>query len=56
MTMALAFALLLELGDPQSKWRAYWASFPHEHVPNIFDFDGDLVRACFAFGGGLALT
>ncbi len=44
MTMALSFALLLELGDPQSKWRPYWDSFPHEHVPNIFDFDADLVR------------
>lgn len=46
MTMALAFALLLELGDPASKWRAYWDSFPQaKHVPNIFDFDGDLVRS-----------
>jgi len=38
--MALAFALLLELGDPDSKWKPYWDSFPQE-VPSIFDFDGD---------------
>ena len=44
-TMALSFALLLELGDPQSKWKPYWDSFPKD-VPNIFDFDGDLVRVC----------
>lgn len=40
-TMALSFALLLELGDPQSRWRPYWDSFPAD-VPSIFDFDGDL--------------
>jgi len=39
--MALSFALLLEIGDPESKWKAYWESFPPE-VPSIFDFDGDL--------------
>jgi hypothetical protein len=38
--MALSFALLLEMGDPESKWKPYWESFP-EHLPNIFDFDGD---------------
>jgi len=38
--MALSFALLLELGDPESKWKPYWDSFPKE-VPSIFDFDGD---------------
>ena len=48
MTMALAFALLLELGDRSSRWRAYWDSFPPaSQVPNIFDFDGDLVRMSF---------
>lgn len=39
--MALSFALLLELGDPESRWKPYWDSFP-EYVPSIFDFDGDL--------------
>lgn len=57
MTMALSFALLLELGDPQSKWRAYWDSFPDaKHVPNIFDFDGDLVRLACVFASRLVLV
>lgn len=48
MTMALAFGLLLELGDPASKWGPYWDSFPPAaQVPNIFDFEGDLVRMFF---------
>lgn len=40
-TVALSFALVLELIDPESEWSAYFKTLPGQ-VPNIVDFDGDL--------------